>query len=351
MPQVSKDLLRDELRRGELRPAYIVHGQETYLRDGAVKYLAQQVFSKDDFRDLNETTFNLSTDPDVLREAIAAAEQLPMMASRRLVKVTGLRISATGVKDTVVEDHEDLLRSYLSTPSPTSVVVFVADELNGNRKMSKLLKDLCAAVEFKSLEETELVQWVAKEFSGLGAKAAPQVVRQLIERVGSDLHRLSNEINKVAAAALPSREITSEIVEQLVPAGKELDNFAFTKHLVAGRGGKAFALLRKMLDDGAEPVAMIGTLAYTYRQLMAVKALMELGVDRRQIVSQLRMRYSDQEPFLAAARRTSVVALTGAIKAIAAADLAIKTSIGGSTSGPRMQIEMLAAKLARIPSN
>ena len=41
-----------------------------------------------------------------------------MMASRRLVRITGVRISATGFRDTVLEEHEDLLRSYLANPSP-----------------------------------------------------------------------------------------------------------------------------------------------------------------------------------------------------------------------------------------
>jgi DNA polymerase-3 subunit delta len=350
MPVLEKDALGKELRRGELRPAYILYGSESYMRDVAARIIAGKIFGEGDFRDLNDTTFSLSTDPDLLRQAIAAAEQLPMMASRRLVRINDVRISATGVRDTIVEAHEDLLRNYLSNPSPSSVVLFVADELNGNRKMSKLLKELCAAVEFTTLEGAELEQWAVKEFKALDVTADPLIVRQLIERTGADLHRLSNEINKVAATVLPSKQITPEVIEQLVPASKELDNFAFTKHLVAGRGGKAFAALRKMLDDGAEPVALIGTIAYTYRQLMSVKGLMEQGLERRQIVGSLRMRYNDQEPFLAAARRTSLRALTEAIQAIAAADVAIKTSIGGSGSGARMQIEMLAAKLVLLSS-
>jgi DNA polymerase III delta subunit len=64
----------------------------------------------------------------------------------------------------------------------------------------------------------------------------------------------------------------------------------------------------------------------------------------------LKVRYADQEPLLAAARRSTVPSLTKAIQEIAKADLAIKTSIGGG-SGGRMQIEMLVAKLAILSSN
>ena len=73
MPALNKDTLREELKRREFRPAYLLFGPETYLRDGAAKYVSQQAFGEGDFRDLNETTFELTTDADVLRHAINAA--------------------------------------------------------------------------------------------------------------------------------------------------------------------------------------------------------------------------------------------------------------------------------------
>ncbi|MBV9240380.1 MAG: DNA polymerase III subunit delta [Acidobacteria bacterium] len=351
MPSLSKDILREELKRRELRPAYLLYGPETYQRDGAAKFISQQAFGEGDFRDLNETTFSLSTDPEVLREAIAAAEQLPMMSSRRLIKISGVKISQSGIRDTVTEEHESLLRNYLSNPSPSSVVVIVADELNGNRKSSKLLKELCSTVEFELLSDGELLKWATKEFNNLNAEVLPAVVQLLVAKVGGDLHRLNNEIKKLAAAAMPSGVITEELVESLVATSRELDNFAFTKFLVAGKGGKAISTVKKILDDGTEPVVLLGSISFTYRQLLTAKDLMERGLDRRQVVGSLRLRYSDQEPFLAAARRTKLSSLTQAIRDIAKTDIAIKTSLGGSTSGARMQIEMLVAKLALLSSN
>jgi DNA polymerase-3 subunit delta len=346
VPPLSKDNLRDELKRRELRPVYVLYGAETYLRDGALRYITQQVFGPEDFRDLNESNFALSTDADLLRQAIAAAEQLPMMAERRLVKITDVKISQTGYRDTITEEHESLLKNYLTNPSPSSVVVVVADELNGNRKMAKLLKEHGSAVEFEPLDDAGLKRWAEGEFKKLGSVPQPGVTDALVARVGPDLHRLSNEIGKVTAAVLPSTEITHEIVEELVATSRELDNFAFTNHLVAGRGGKALAALTRILDDGTEPVMLVGVISYTFRRLLMAKDMMDKGVDRKQVSNTLRLRYSDQEPFLAAARRAQMQALENALRDIAQADIAIKTSLGGSTSGARMQIEMLVAKLA-----
>ena len=74
MSKLSKDELRDELRSRTFRPVYVLYGPETYLRDGALRYITQQAFGPDDFRDLNETTFALSTDADLLRQAMSDVE-------------------------------------------------------------------------------------------------------------------------------------------------------------------------------------------------------------------------------------------------------------------------------------
>ena len=49
----TKTKLREELKRGELRPAYLLYGAETFLRDGAARYILEQAFGEGDFRDLN----------------------------------------------------------------------------------------------------------------------------------------------------------------------------------------------------------------------------------------------------------------------------------------------------------
>jgi DNA polymerase-3 subunit delta len=125
-----------------------------------------------------------------------------------------------------------------------------------------------------------------------------------------------------------------------------MNSFAFTDHLIAGRASQAVTALNKILNDGAEPLMLLGSLSYTYRRLLMAKDMMERGRDRRDVANAVKLRYNDQESFLAAARRAELNNLTKAIQRLAQTDLAIKTSVGGSTSGARMQIEMLVCELA-----
>ena len=345
MPLTREDL-RNQLKRREIAPVYVLFGPETQLRDLAADTITGFCFGEGDNRDFNETCFSLNNE-DNLRAALAAAWQLPMMASRRVIRITDVRISATGYRDTITEADEPVLSAYFESPSPTSVVIFIADELNRVRRMGKLLGDKTTAVEFVSLDDRQFAEWARKQVKDAGLEIDEPSLQQLLSRIGPDVRRLANEINKLVAAAMPGKLITSELIDALVPNSRELSNFDLTDHLVAGRKRQALASLRKMLNDGVEPVMLLGLIGSNYRRLLTVKDMMLRGVDRREVARALKMPYNSQEAFLAAARRAEMHKLTAAIQNLARTDLAIKTSAGGSgPQGARMQIEMLVCELA-----
>ncbi len=185
----AREDLRNQLKRREIAPVYVLFGPETYLRELAVKTLTDLAFAPGDFRDFNETVFSLDGE-DNLQRALAAAEQLPMMASRRVVRVDNVRISATGFRDTITESDEATLSAYFANPSPTSILIFVADELNGVRKMGKFLREKSTAVDFARLDDKQFADWARKSVVDAGAEIDDLTLRLLVSRVGSDVRRL-----------------------------------------------------------------------------------------------------------------------------------------------------------------
>jgi DNA polymerase-3 subunit delta len=342
----SREDLRNRLKRGEILPFYVLFGPETQLLERAVETITDKAFAAGDLRDFNENIFSLNTEGN-LKQALAAAEQLPMMATRRVIRVTDIRISASGYRDTVTEDDEAVLSAYLTNPSPSSVVIFVADELNGVRKMGKFLREKFPAFEFARLNDSELTEWARKKFGEAGVQIDESALRQFMTRVGPDVRRLTNEINKLAAASMPSAAISSELIGSLVPHSRELDNFEITRYLAEGQRSKAIAALRKILDDGVEPLQLLGMIGYNYRTLLIAKDMMSRGADRREITNVIKMHPARHEAFLRDARRSDLKTLSRAIRRVAKADLDIKTSKGGGGSaGARMQLEMLVCELA-----
>ena len=317
MPVVTKDKLRDRLKKREIERVYLLHGPERFLRDIAAKTIADLTFSKDEVRDFNETEFSLNQ-ADNLQAALGAADQLPMMAARRLVRIRDIRISASGRLDTVKDEHENLLAKFLDDPPGHAVIIFIADELNGTRKISKLLKEKCVTIEFEELGEGERTAWARDEIAKLGFEIDQPVLRHLVAFAGSSLSRLSNEVNKLATAALPEKRITMDLVDALVADYGAIGTWDFVNSLRDGDRRVTLRLLKKMLDDGQEPLMILGQISGTFRRSVIDGSADPVKTSKR-------------------------------MQRLAETDLAIKTSVGASgPAGARMHLEKLVCELTLI---
>lgn len=332
MSTLTREDLRKALKQGRIEPLYLLFGAESYLRELAARAISEAVLKDAPLREFNESGFSLAS-VDV-QQAIAAAEQLPMMTARRVVRVTDF--------SRLRESDEEALVRYVTRPASSSVVIFVADDLDKRRKLSKTLLDACTSVEFAPLTDGELATWAKSRLRELKAETDERSLHQLVALVGSDVRTLSNELEKLATAALPSSRITMEMIETLVGRSRVLSNFELTDHLITRNRRRALQTLQRLLDDGAEPVMLIGLIAGNFHRLALAKELMARGAAKEEVFRLVAMPFSKREEFLATARRTESSALSSSIERIAAADLAIKTS----QATPRLQLELLVCELS-----
>ena len=327
--RTSKDLTQ-ALKKGQIEPVYFLFGPETYLRDEAARSIADQAMSGTLLREFNDSTFNLTSDD--ARDAIAAAEQLPMMSQRRVVRIKNL--------GKLKEADEEVLLNYVNRPVDTSVVIFITEEIDKRKKLAKMLM-AGAAFEFQPLKLNELQAWIRFYLKDLTAEIEPQALQRILETVISDLHTLANELNKLAAAALPSGRITTELVDSLVGRSREHMNWELSDHIVSRNRRGALKTLKDLLDDGVEPLLLIGLIAGTYRRMALAKALLSQGASPATIFSEVRMPPFKQRDYLAMLNQVDSERLARTIRRIAETDLAIKTS----KATPHMQVEMLVCEL------
>lgn len=330
MPVRNRKDLDQTLKQGKIEQIYFLFGPEGYLRDQAAQAIADEALRGTLLREFNDSTFSLRNGD--ARGAIAAAEQLPMMSSRRVVRVTDFA--------KLDERNEEILLNYLDRPVETSVVIFVTEDIDKRKKLAKRLMS-GAAFEFSPLNNAELAAWARTHLRELKSEIDPPVLNRIIELVGANVRTLSNEIGKLSAAALPSSKISAELVEELVGRSRELMNWDLTDQLIARNRSRALQTLKHLLDDGAAPVMLIGLIASTYRRLALAQALLSQGVTSRDLFRQIPMPPFKQNSFLAMLDRNDPRKVTRQIQRIAEADLGIKTS----KATPRMQVEMLVCEL------
>jgi DNA polymerase III subunit delta len=330
MPVRSRKELLQSLKQGKIEPVYFLFGPESYLRDQAARAIADEALRETLLREFNDSTFSLRTGD--ARGAIAAAEQLPMMSPRRVVLIRDF----SKVKETT----EEILLAYINRPVESSVVIFNTDDCDKRKKFTKKLMS-GAAFEFPPLNNAELASWARTHLAELKADAAPAVVSRIVELVGSNVRSLANELNKLATAALPSANITLDLVEELVGRSRELMNWELTDHMLSRNRARAAKTLQHLLDDGAPPVMLIGLIASTYRRMALAHALLSKGAAPKEIFRQVPMPPFKQSSYLQMLNRVDGRRIAQQMVRIAEADLGIKTS----KATPRMQVELLVNEL------
>jgi DNA polymerase-3 subunit delta len=347
MPSRTHKELEQSLKKGQIEPVYFLYGPEAHLRDQAVREITEAALRGTLLREFNDSSFNLFSDD--VRDAIAAAEQLPMMSDRRVIRLRNFaRLRESDEAENVSKSDKmkshtpsEILLAYLERPVETSVVIFVGDDLDKRKKLGKKLLSGAGAFEFQPLKPYELPTWIKTHLRTINADIEPRALSQLIELSASDLSALTQELNKLATAALPSGRITAELVDQLVTRSREHMNWDLTDNIVSRNRRAALKVLRDFLDDGVEPVLLTGVIAGTFRRMALAKALQARGAAPGEIFREVRVPPFKQRDYLSMLSRIDSADMSRMIQRIAETDLAIKTS----KATPRMQMEMLVCEL------
>ena len=330
MKTLTRTDLERSLREG-VRPLYLLLGSEVYLRRVAAQSITDAALSRTLLREFNEASFSLLS--DAVQSAVAAADQLPMMSDMRVVRVRDFA--------RLREADEDTLIRYLNNPSPSTAMIFVADELDKRKKSSKVLLDTCTVVEFPPLKDAEAKSWAKTRLKELKTTADDQVLTEIIRLVGTDVQTLFNELDKLASAAADTGRITSGLVDELIGRSRELSNFELGDHLLAGNRKRALETLHRLLEDGAEPVMLVGLIAGNYHRLALGKHLLARG-GREEVFRNIGLPPFKRDAYIATLQRSTAAKIARGIQLTAATDLAIKTS----QATPRLQLEMLVCELA-----
>ena len=148
---------KKDLSAGKPGMLYILHGEETYLRDYYLTRLRDMILTGGlgEFNLHEIATKDMS--PHKLEEAI---DCLPMMAERTLVTVTDFDLYKAGEKD-----RAEYIRIFSQLPD-YCCVVFIYDLIpykgDARTKLAAALKKYGTVVNFVRQDQGDLVDWVRR---------------------------------------------------------------------------------------------------------------------------------------------------------------------------------------------
>src|SRR5207237_645956 len=82
------------------------------------------------------------------------------------------------------------------------------------------------------VKDGEAKAWARTRLKESKTTADDRVLTEIVRLVGTNLQTLYSELDKLAAAAIDTRQITMELVGELIDRSRELSNFALGDQLL-----------------------------------------------------------------------------------------------------------------------
>jgi DNA polymerase-3 subunit delta len=249
-----------------------------------------------------------------------AARTRSLFEDRRAVLVR----SAEALKG----DAEEL-PAYLDDPTPGVALILVAASVDRRRLAWKRVMERANVVTAEPLKGAALRRHASELVRRRGLALRPDGLEELLERVGSDLRRMTGELDKLASyAAGERRPLGAEEVAAVTGRGLARPLYVLGDAFARRRADEALPLLEELIDEGEEPLKLLGTLHRSLRQVRAVLALKQARVPRGEQLARLKLPANmafKLDVLLRAAAAWTEARLRAAFVALERADCRIKS--------------------------
>lgn len=302
-----------EKRLGEgIQPVYVLVGPQPYQLEMAGRLIIRAV-PLGAMAEMNTDVFHIGADSVV--DLPRLANSLPMMSKRRLIIVKNWHKATAKEKQAVT--------GYLESPADFTVLVLMAEKLDGRDKLPKLAKKHGLVLEFERLYESKMRPWVQVIAKELGVQLARETVDCLIRAVGPDLSAVAREMEKAALHA-GAGPVSPEDVAAVMSAVKEQTFYQLFEAIAEKQTAEALRILKEMMEQGQAPLAILGSMSRTLRQLTVARLLLQEKMNENDAARALGVAPWLAKKTMAQARSFSNQALRRALISLARVDLALK---------------------------
>jgi len=253
MSQITN--IASDIKNKKLKPIYFLFGDEPYYIDKISDLIAQSVLTED------EKSFNqmvLYGSDTSIYDVINCAKRFPMTAEYQVIIVK----EAQHLYKTI-----ESLAEYAENPAPTTILVFCYKykKLDGRKKLAKIVKKNGLLFESKKLYEENIPNWIIQLLADKGYKIEDKAALMLTEYLGTDLSKISKEIEKLMSILPKGSTISALTIEENIGISKDYNIFELRKAIGVKDVVKANKIINYFEQNPkSNPLPMTLSLLFSY---------------------------------------------------------------------------------------
>ncbi|MGB1018595.1 MAG: DNA polymerase III subunit delta [Chitinophagales bacterium] len=261
--QEASSILAD-LKKKNYKPIYFLFGTEALYIDKVVEFIEHKVLTESE-QSFNQTTFyGRDSEPSNIVEVCS---RLPMMSSHQVVIV----------KEAQELKSFDYFDSYFKKPVPSTILVFAYKHKKVDKRKTvfkNLLKnENVVSLESNVIRDYEVAAWITKYAKQKKIEISPKGVQLLAEFLGTDLSKITHELDKLLLVKGENASISEVDIEKNIGISKEYNIFELNNALGEKNPSKTYKIVNYFIANPKSlflPMA-IGTVYTFFTKLFLVK--------------------------------------------------------------------------------
>ncbi len=254
------DQIKKHIKSKAYSPVYLLHGDEAYFIDEAVKLFETKVLTE------AEKSFNFSVlygKDSTAQQIIDTCMRYPLMASHQMVILK----EAQDLKDL------DALSSYLKNPVASTIFVIAHKhkKIDMRKAIGKLIKEKAYVFESKKIYDNKITDWISSYLASKKIELTPNAATMLAEHLGTNLSKVVNELDKLALLVGVGETVSDKLIQEHIGISKDFTNHNLQTAIVKGDLKKAFQISEYFAaDQKRNPlIVTIGSLSFFFLKLYA----------------------------------------------------------------------------------
>ena len=251
---MSYQQILQSLKQKQYQPIYFLHGEESYFIDVIVDYIDQHVLSESE-RAFNHTVlYGKEIDH---KTVLDVARRFPMMSEYQVVLLKEAQ-EMRSLKE---------LQSYFENPAKTTILVVAHKhkKFNFNSKFGKTVKAKATVLEAKRLYDNQVPDWIVDYLTTKQLKINLGTAQLIGEYLGSNLSKISNELDKLALNLESGTEVTNQMIEDNIGISKDYNVFELQNALGRKDALKVNRIIAYFISNPKKnPAPMVMGALYNY---------------------------------------------------------------------------------------
>lgn len=324
------DQITGDIKRKIYHPVYLLHGEEPYFIDAITNLIEESVLTESE-KEFNQTVvYGRDTDTGSI---IDMARRFPMMSNYQVV---------------IVREAQDIekienLQLYMEKPQLSTILVIAHKyrKIDLRKSFAKSVDKAGVIFESARIYDNKVPAWINEQVTGSGFSIRPDACVLLAEYLGSDLGRITNELEKLLINLPAGSAIDTALIERNIGISKDYNIFELQNALGTRDVAKANRIINYFAANTRQnPMIVVLTVLFGFFMKLMIYHQIE-DKSKNNAASVLSVNPFFVKDYVQAAQNYSFRRLRAIIGLLREYDLRLKGVNNGSTEESELLRELV----------